>query len=73
MYLKTKIRQLLIIDIWKPLQIGLASQVARPQLEDVPPETEWFADIGNARARRAYRNGLREFMAYAGIGVRVEI
>jgi hypothetical protein len=32
------------------------------QLEDVPPETEWFANIDNAHTRRAYRNDLKEFM-----------
>jgi hypothetical protein len=38
------------------------------QLEDVPPETEWFANIDNPHTRRAYRNDLKEFMTFAGIG-----
>lgn len=37
------------------------------QLADVPPETEWFANIDNANTRRAYRNDLKEFMTFAGI------
>jgi integrase/recombinase XerD len=37
------------------------------QLADVPPETEWFANIDNAHTRRAYRNDLKEFMTFAGI------
>ena len=37
------------------------------QLEDVPPETEWFANIDNQHTRRAYRNDLKEFMMFAGI------
>ena len=37
------------------------------QLAQVPPETEWFANIDNPNTRRAYRNDLREFMAFVGI------
>ena len=29
------------------------------QLEDVPPETEWFANIDNPHTRPAYRNDLK--------------
>jgi integrase/recombinase XerD len=36
-------------------------------LADVPPEVEWFANIQNANTRRAYRNDVNEFMAFAGI------
>ncbi len=36
-------------------------------LADVPPEIEWFANIENENTRRAYRNDVREFMAFAGI------
>jgi integrase/recombinase XerD len=38
------------------------------QLADVPPEQEWLANITNAKTRRAYRNDVREFIAYAGLG-----
>jgi len=37
------------------------------QLAQVPPAAEWFANIDNANTRRAYRNDLKEFMAFVGI------
>jgi integrase/recombinase XerD len=43
------------------------------QLADVPPETEWFANIDNAHTRRAYRNDLKEFMTFAGIRTPAEL
>src|SRR5271165_1583793 len=43
------------------------------QLADVPPETEWFANIDNPHTRRAYRNDLKEFMTFAGIRTPVEL
>ena len=36
-------------------------------LSDVPPEAEWFANLANARTRRAYQGDIREFMAFVGI------
>ncbi|MGB7303353.1 MAG: tyrosine-type recombinase/integrase [Burkholderiaceae bacterium] len=36
-------------------------------LADVPPEAEWFANIDSAQTRRAYKNDIREFMAFTGI------
>jgi site-specific recombinase XerD len=36
-------------------------------LADVPPEVEWFANIDNARTRRAYQIDLRDFMSFVGI------
>lgn len=36
-------------------------------LADVPPEAEWFANIENANTRRAYKNDVEDFMAFAGI------
>jgi site-specific recombinase XerD len=42
-------------------------------LEDVPPETEWFANIDDPHTRRAYRNDLREFMTFAGIRTPIEL
>lgn len=38
------------------------------KLADVPPELEWFANLGNAQTRRAYENALQEFMRFTGIG-----
>jgi integrase/recombinase XerD len=37
------------------------------QLAAVPPEEEWLANITNAKTRRAYKNDVREFIAYAGL------
>jgi len=37
------------------------------ELAQVPPATEWFANIDNANTRRAYRNDLQEFMTFVGI------
>jgi integrase/recombinase XerD len=43
------------------------------ELADVPPETEWFANIDNPHTRRAYRHDLKEFMAFAGIRTPAEL
>ncbi len=37
------------------------------QLADVPPEVEWFANLSNPSTRRAYENGVRDFMRFTGI------
>ena len=37
------------------------------QLAQVPPATEWFANLDNPNTRRAYRNDLTEFMTFVGI------
>ena len=36
-------------------------------LAEVPPEVEWFRNIQNKNTRRAYKNDVQEFMAFAGI------
>jgi site-specific recombinase XerD len=36
-------------------------------LIDVPPEIEWFANLTNANTRRAYRQDIADFMAFAGL------
>jgi integrase/recombinase XerD len=36
-------------------------------LADVPPEIEWFANLGNKATRRAYENALQDFMQFTGI------
>jgi integrase/recombinase XerD len=41
------------------------------RLADVPPEIEWFANIRNRSTRRAYENGIHDFMRFTGI-VRAE-
>lgn len=37
------------------------------RLADVPPELEWFANLGSAQTRRAYENALQDFMRFTGI------
>ena len=37
------------------------------RLADVPPEEEWLANITNAKTQRAYKNDVREFIAYVGL------
>ena len=37
------------------------------RLADVPPEVEWFANLGNGQTRRSYQNALRDFMQFTGI------
>ena len=34
---------------------------------EVPPELEWFANIHNAKTRRAYRQDVKDFTAFVGI------
>lgn len=36
-------------------------------LAEVPPEIEWFANLTNANTRRAYRQDIDDFMAFAGL------
>ena len=36
-------------------------------LREVPPETEWFANIDNPNTRRAYRNDILDFMTFTGL------
>ena len=36
-------------------------------LADVPPETQWFANLGSVQTKRAYQSDLRGFMVFTGI------
>lgn len=36
-------------------------------LADVPLEIEWFANLTNANTRRAYRQDMADFTAFAGL------
>jgi hypothetical protein len=36
-------------------------------LAAVPPEVEWFANLGNKATRRAYQNALQDFMRFTGV------
>ncbi len=46
---------------------NLLSRAEFQALADVPPEIEWFSNIGNPRTRRAYMIDLRDFMDFVGI------
>ena len=37
------------------------------RLADVPPEAQWFANLGNVQTKPAYQSDLRGFMAFTGI------
>jgi len=36
-------------------------------LSKIPPEEEWLANITNPKTQRAYKNDVREFIAYSGL------
>jgi integrase/recombinase XerD len=36
-------------------------------LSEIPPAFEWFANLTNPNTRRAYRQDITDFMAYAGV------
>jgi hypothetical protein len=36
-------------------------------LSDVPPDLEWFANIPNAKTRKAYQLDITDFSAFVGI------
>src|SRR5918996_129476 len=50
-----------------PISKGLLTRREFQALADVPPELEWFANIDNARTRRAYQIDLKDFMHFVGI------
>ncbi len=37
------------------------------RLAQVPPEAQWFANLGSVQTRRAYESDIRAFMAFVGI------
>lgn len=45
----------------------LLTATAFQGLAAVPPEAEWFANLGNAATKRAYENALADFMRFTGI------
>lgn len=51
----------------QPGQGRLLTAEAFQRLADVPPEIEWFANLGNKSTRRAYENALQDFMRFTGI------
>lgn len=52
----------LIVD--QPRQL---SKEAFTRLRDIPAEVEWFANIDNAKTRRAYKIDLNDFMGFVGL------
>src|ERR1700753_1764478 len=50
-----------------PVQKQALTRTEFERLADVPPEEKWLANITNAKTRRAYKNDVREFIAYAGL------
>jgi hypothetical protein len=42
----------------------LLTAAAFQGLADVPPEMEWFANLGNKATRRAYETALKDFMRF---------
>ena len=51
-----------------PITTGrLLTAVQYQRLADVPPEIEWFANLGSKATRRAYENALQDFMGFTGI------
>lgn len=50
-----------------PVQKQALTRGEFERLAEVPPEEEWLANITNAKTQRAYKNDVREFIAYAGL------
>ena len=50
-----------------PPATRLLTEEAFQRLSEVPPELEWFANLGNPSTRRAYENAIQDFMRFAGI------
>ena len=50
----------------------LLTAAAFQKLADVPPEVEWFANLGNQATRRAYENALGDFMRFVGLASTTE-
>ena len=50
-----------------PLKKHSLTSAQFEQLADVPPEEEWLANITNLKTRRAYKEDVREFIAFTGL------
>ena len=46
---------------------SLLSRAEFQELAKVPAAVEWFANIDNAKTRRAYQNDLQNFMSFVGL------
>ena len=56
---------LAVVRALQPRRLLTAAQFQN--LADVPPEIEWFANLGNQQTRRAYETALKDFMGFTGI------
>jgi hypothetical protein len=50
-----------------PVQKQALTRGEFERLAEAPPEEEWLANITDAKTQRAYKNDVREFIAYAGL------
>ena len=53
-----------------PLQVHHPRALTAPEfqhLANMPPESQWFANLDSQQTRRAYQNDIRAFMAFVGI------
>jgi integrase/recombinase XerD len=53
-----------------PVQVITPAALTATQfqtLADIPPELEWFANLTNPNTRRAYRQDIKDFQAFAGL------
>src|SRR5580704_10100701 len=50
-----------------PLKKHSLTRAQFEQLADVPPEEEWLANITNLKTRRAYKEDVREFIAFTAL------
>jgi integrase/recombinase XerD len=50
-----------------PLKKHSLTRVQFERLADVPPEEEWLANITNLKTRRAYKEDVREFIAFTAL------
>src|SRR5258706_876612 len=51
----------------RPIPGRLLTQAEFQHLKDVPPESEWFANLDSPGTRRMYQISIREFMRFTGI------
>ena len=50
-----------------PLKTHSLTRAQFEQLADVPLEEEWLANITNLKTRRAYKEDVREFIAFTAL------
>lgn len=55
-------------DLMAPGESRRLSLAQFARLADVPPEAQWFANLGSSQTKRAYQGDLHAFMAFTGIG-----